>query len=493
MSEQTHLIDGQWWRGHGEPFASRNPASGEVIWQGCAATAVDVAAAVTAARAASYDWANRELGERIALLRRFGEQVAGAKETLALVIARESGKPLWESRTEVAAIVAKIDISIRAQLQRSGQYESDISGGRVVTRHRPHGVLAVIGPFNFPGHLPHSHIIPALLAGNTLVFKPSQHGAMTGEEIARLWQQAGLPDGVFNLLQGGPETGQALVAADVDGVLFTGSTATGEAIHRQFGGCPDKLLVLEMSGNNPLIVERLADREALLHGLLLSSFISAGQRCNCARRLLLPSGRWGDELLTELIGASAQLRIGDAEAEPQPFMGPLISVAAAARLAAAQQQLADLGGRVLLPLRQLAAGTGFVSPGIIDMTGRQALDQEFFGPLLQVYRYDSFDEALALANATRFGLSAGLYSDNRDHYQQFYRQARAGIINWNRPLTGASSSAPFGGVGASGNFRPSAYYATDYCGYPVASMERPVPVLPPQLEPGLSLNLELTP
>lgn len=492
MSEYTHLIDGQWSRGRGEIFSSRNPATGEVIWQGRAADQQDVDDAVAAARAAYDDWSCRPLADRIAVLRDYGEQLAAAKECLALVIARESGKPLWECRTEVAAMLAKIDISIKSYQVRSGTHDNEISGGRVVTRHRPHGVLAVLGPFNFPGHLPNGHIVPALLAGNTMVFKPSELAPMTAQEMVRLWQMAGLPDGVINLVQGGRATGEALVAhPDLNGVLFTGSSANGTAIHRQFAGQPDKLLALEMGGNNPLIVDQVGDREALTHGLLISCFISAGQRCTCARRLFVPVGSYGDAVIADLVRAAASLRIDEPEAEPAPFMGPMISAAAATRMVKAQQRLIELGGKPLLLLRHLNPATGFVSPGIIDMTGLTAADEENFGPLLQVYRYHHFDDALALANATRYGLAAGLYSDSRELYDRFLAATRAGIINWNRPLTGASSGAPFGGVGASGNHRPSAYYAADYCAYPVASMERPAPVLPEQLEPGLNLSLEV--
>ena len=167
-------------------------------------------------------------------------------------------------------------------------------------------------------------------------------------------------------------------------------------------------------------------------------------------------------------------------------MGSMISVAAAKGMLAVQQQLVELGGEVLLEMRHLDENTALVSPGIIECTKVSAFpDDEHFGPLLKVFRFTDFDQAIDHANSTKFGLSAGLLSDSAELYQHFFRRIRAGIVNWNRPITGASSAAPFGGIGASGNHRASAYYAADYCAYPVASVELEQVVLPEQLSPGL--------
>ena len=167
-------------------------------------------------------------------------------------------------------------------------------------------------------------------------------------------------------------------------------------------------------------------------------------------------------------------------------MGPVVSAQIAARLLQAQGDLIALGGKPLLEMRQLQAGTGFLSPGIVDMSGVAAVpDEEWFGPLLQVIRVPDFDAALAAVNATEYGLAAGLLSDDEALWKQFLLHARAGIVNWNRPTTGAASSAPFGGIGKSGNHRPSAYYAADYCAYPVATIENNVLAMPKQLSPGL--------
>lgn len=483
------LIDGRWLPGEGGVLHSYNPASGALLWQGAAATEAQVQAALKAARAAWPAWQQLSPDERFVYLQNFNEQVRQQESWLAGLISAETGKPLWESRNELAAMLGKAEISWRAYQSRSGEWQQPMVQGVSHVRHRAHGVMAVFGPYNFPGHLPNGHIMPALLAGNTVVFKPSELTPATGEALALLWQQSGLPDGVVNLVQGGVSVGAALAASpELDGLLFTGSARTGRLLAQQSLAFPQRIVAMELGGNNPLIVQQVSDHKAVVHDILLSAFLTAGQRCTCARRLLLPVGDEGDALLQRLVQATQQLLIGAPEQRPEPFCGPLISNAAAAQMLQAQEQLLALGAKALLPLQPLTLGPAFLRPGILDVSAVSALpDEEYFGPLLQVQRYQSFAQALEWANQTRYGLAAGLFSDDPALYQQFRTQIRAGIVNWNRPLTGASSAAPFGGCGASGNYRPSALYAADYCAYPVASLELDHATLPAQLSPGLTL------
>ncbi|WP_305417035.1 succinylglutamate-semialdehyde dehydrogenase [Photobacterium leiognathi] len=485
----SQWIAGQWIAGAGEAMSSLNPFTDEVIWQGEAATGEQVTDAVDAARHALLQWRNATLAERQAVVEQFAELVKANSETIAVTIAEETGKPLWETRTEAAAMVGKVAISLRAYHERTGQREKDISGTTAVVRHRPLGVMAVFGPYNFPGHLPNGHIVPALLAGNTVVFKPSELTPKTAEVVMKLWQQAGLPDGVINLVQGGRATGEALASsAQIDGLLFTGSANTGHLLHRQFAGQPGKMLALEMGGNNPMVISNAyGDLDATVYTILQSAFISAGQRCTCARRLYLPLGSEGDALLAALVEATKAIVVDGPFAEPAPFMGSQISRQAADNIVQTQQQLASLGGEILVEAKR---GQGaVVTPAIIDVTKVEKLpDEEYFGPLLQVIRYQDLAQAVTLANNTRYGLSAGLVSTDDNEWQYFIDHIRAGIVNRNRQLTGASGDAPFGGPGASGNLRPSAYYAADYCAYPMASMEGESTVLPEQLSPGIRLR-----
>ncbi|BDM63249.1 N-succinylglutamate 5-semialdehyde dehydrogenase [Shewanella sp. NFH-SH190041] len=485
----TQYINGSWQDGLGEAFCSLNPADGETLWQGNGATANQVDAAVSAARDAQFDWFMLGFEARLAIIEAFRQQLEQHKAPLAEVIARETGKPSWETVTEVAAMIGKIPLSVSAYQQRTGQSEKELPGGRAVLRHKPHGVVAVFGPYNFPGHLPNGHIIPALLAGNTVVFKPSELTPKVAEETIKLWHSADLPAGVINLVQGELDTGKALAAhPGLDGLFFTGSSRTGHLLHEQYAGHPGKILALEMGGNNPLIVKDVADTKAAVHDIIQSAYISSGQRCTCARRLYVPEGDDGDALLVQLADAVRKIRVGCWNDDPQPFMGSMISEQAAKGMCEAQQRLQVLGGRSLVSLTHLQPGTGLVSPGLIDVTDiAQLPDEEYFGPLLQVVRYQDFDEAITLANQTRYGLSAGLLADSRDDFDYFLARIRAGIVNWNKQITGASGSAPFGGVGASGNHRASAFYAADYCAYPVASVEADGVALPASLSPGLTL------
>jgi succinylglutamic semialdehyde dehydrogenase len=485
----TLYIDGHWLDGAGEQMQSLDPVSQQSIWTGQAASAAQVELAVEAARAAFPAWATLALSQRIAVLEAFAASLKEHAESLAHCIGEETGKPLWEATTEVASMINKVAISVQSYRERTGEKSAPLADATAVLRHKPHGVVAVFGPYNFPGHLPNGHIVPALLAGNTVLFKPSEQTPKVAEMTVRCWIEAGLPAGVLNLVQGGRDTGVALAAQPgLDGLFFTGSSGTGEALHQQFAGRPDKILALEMGGNNPLVVEEVADLDAAVYTIVQSAFISAGQRCTCARRLIVPEGAWGDRLLERLIEVCGQLQVGAFDQQPPPFMGSVISLDAAQTLLDAQAQLLAKGALALLAMTQPDPQSALLTPGLLDVTAVvERPDEELFGPLLQVVRYADFDAALREANATRYGLAAGLLSDSADRYQQFWLHSRAGIVNWNKQLTGAASTAPFGGVGASGNHRASAYYAADYCAYPVASLEVASVALPASLSPGITL------
>ena len=484
--EQKHFIGGEWREFSGAEIVSVNPATGESLWQSTAAGSEAVDQATGAARAAYADWRLLDFAARNDYVNRFVEVVRARSEALAEAIHRETGKPLWESRTEIAAMMGKAAISVNAYRQRTGSGESDNNGIHSQLAHRPIGVFAVLGPYNFPGHLPNGHIIPALLAGNTVVFKPSELTPLSGELMIRCWQDAGLPGGVVNMVQGARETGELLVnSTQVDGVLFTGSSATGHAIHQAFAGHPEKMLALEMGGNNPLVVDAVSHRDAALYIIIQSAFISAGQRCTCARRLILLRNDGNRALLRRLREATARIKPGSGD---DCFMGPVISNQAADRVQAFARRLLDQGATEIQPLRRPDAGKPFLRPGIIDVTDvADRADEECFGPLLQLIWVDDLPAALAEANNTRYGLAAGLLTDEPEVWRLFRQDIRAGIVNLNRPLTGASGAAPFGGVGASGNYRPGAFYAADYSAYPVASMMSERAELPEKLVPGISL------
>ena len=453
---------------------STEPATGAELWRG---EIGDVDAAVDRARRAWPAWAAQPLANRIELVRRFANEVRKEQDAFAELIARETGKPLWESHTEVEAVIAKVEISIRAYAERTGQRKLDSAlQGTAALRHKPHGVMAVLGPYNFPAHLPNGHIVPALIAGNAVILKPSEKTPAVGEFLMKLFGRAGIDADLVQVLICGPDEVKALVAhPDVDGVLFTGSAQAGIAINRKLAANPGKIVALEMGGNNPIVVwdtPKIGDAATLI---VQSAFTTAGQRCTAARRLIVKASLY-EPAIEEVKRLIGRIIVGAPFEEPAPFMGPVIDMQAADQQTESFLYLLSNGGKALSHMKRPRDGLPFVSPGLIDTTAmKERPDVELFGPLLQVIRVDDFDQAIAEANNTRFGLAASLIGGNPQEYNRFWANIRAGIVNWNRPTNGASSAAPFGGIGLSGNHRPAAFYAADYCAYPVASTEMEQP------------------
>ena len=457
----------------GDTFESLDPASGAVVWQGRAATRDDCEMFVRKARDAQRDWGRSTIDQRRTILERYAVALERRSDDLAKDISRENGKPLWEARAEVGGMISKVTLSIRAQEERAGERAEETGFGQATLRHRPHGVFAILGPFNFPGHLPNGHIVPALLAGNAVVFKPSEKTPLIGEHIAGALEEAGLPTGLFSLVQGARETGEMLIDQDIDGVLFTGSSKVGTLLQTRLASRPHVILALELGGNNPIVAWD-GNVEAVSAIIAESAFISTGQRCSCARRLILPEGAWGDQVIDTLGDLVTRLLVEPWNSKPEPFMGPLIDADAATNALHAQESLTKLGASpIALMSRRSELSPAFVGPGILDVTHIDAPDEEVFGPLLQVTRVADWSAATGAANRTRFGLAAGLISEDDALWTDFQVEIRAGIVNRNRPTTGASGTMPFGGPGESGNHRPSAWYAADYSAYPVASQEAP--------------------
>lgn len=487
-------IGADWVRGEGDEWCSLDPATGAPVVTLRAASAAQVAAGVASAREALHRWSSAGEDERVAVLRAYEERLRREREPFAALISRETGKPRWEALTELDAMIGKVGISIDLAAQRRAEDRLELPGAEARTRFRPIGVMAVLGPFNLPGHLPNGHVIPALLAGNTVVLKPSELTPAVGARMVELFEDAGLPAGALQLVQGGRETGAALVSqAGIDGVLFTGSYAGGRAIGRSLCDRPELLVALEMGGNNPLVVEPVRDRKAAVAHTILSAFITAGQRCTCARRLIVREGEEGDGFLAALADAIGRLRVGLPADEPEPFVGPLISAGAARALSAAYDRLLAAGARELVPLRIDPRSPALVHPGMVDVSALPREDEELFGPLLQVIRVPDYDAAIEEANRTAYGLAAGLLSDDRESFERFWREVRAGVVNWNRQTTGASGRLAFGGVGRSGNHRPAGAWAADYCSDPIASLEAPRLEVPASLPPGIGVGVDLGP
>ena len=455
-------------------LVSFEPATGKELWRG---EAGDVDAAIERATDARRDWARLSAGQRMEFVRRFANEVRKQADPFAELIARETGKPLWEARTEVEAVIGKVEISISAYADRTGQKKLNSAlQGTAALRHKPHGIMAVLGPYNFPAHLPNGHIVPALIAGNCVIFKPSEKTPAVGEFLVKCFHDAKLPAGVLQCLHGGAEVGKALVEHwMINGVLFTGSARAGIAINRKLASDPGKILALEMGGNNPIVVIDTPKIDDAAVTIIQSAFTTAGQRCTAARRLVVVDSMY-DKIVPAVKALAERLIVGEPFADPQPFMGTVIDNETADLLSESFLALMSRGGKPIMHMKRPQKDLPFLSPAIIDSTEMDDRpDIELFGPLLQIIRVADLNEAIMEANNTRYGLSASLVGGSPQDFELFWHESRAGIVNWNRPTNGASSAAPFGGIGLSGNHRPAAYYAADYCAYPVASTEMEQP------------------
>jgi len=425
--------------------------------------------------AAQKAWSRVPFEKKAEILNRFHRIIQEEREKFAKIISEETGKPLWESRGEVDGVSGKVAASISAYLERCPVRKKEVTMGLAETTHRPLGVVAVLGPYNFPAHLPNGQIVPALLAGNAVIFKPSEETPKTGQFLVDQFIKAGIPKELIQLVQGGPEAGEKLVKdPSIQGVFFTGSVNSGKKILKAAAETPEKVIALEMGGNNPLVISDVEDVERAVQIALVSSFITTGQRCSCARRLIVINNPL---FIEKFLKAVPQLPIGRFDEKKEPFMGPFAKEHHRELVLKGYQELLRVGGKVLIEPQKKEGGF-FLTPGVVDMTGTKGYDDEIFGPLVQLYRVANLEEAIALANNTQYGLTASLISDSKQEWDQFFNCIEAGIINWNTPTTGALAIQPFGGLKRSGNGRPGAYYMGDALSSPISSLISLYPRLP---------------
>ena len=442
--------------------------------------------AVRAARGAFPGWSALTMDERAERLRAWSAACARSVERIAGLITRETGKILPESRQEAQLLSDKVAVTLEERVRgRIADY--DVAGTGTRSNRctwRPYGVMAVIGPFNFPAHLPNGHWVPALLAGNTVVFKPSEKAPATGALMAELMAEAGMPEGVFNLVQGRGDAAAELVAHEgVDGILFTGSWPVGRRILEANLDRPGRMVALEMGGSNPAVVMDDADLRQAVIECVRCAFLSSGQRCTCTRRVVVHRAV-ADRFIAAFVEAARSITVGPGDAVPVPFMGPVISREAREAVLAFQRECAARGEDVLLESRALPGEGWFVTPGVLRARRfERATDREVFGPMVRISVADGVDDAIEQANATEFGLAASVFTRSEGVVQAAMARLRAGCINVNCGTAGASGKLPFGGLGRSGNLRPAGAAMIDACAYPVASMAEPgdAAVIPPGL------------
>ena len=364
---------------------SYEPATGVLLWEGQAS---DIAEEIAAAQGAVQAWASLPLVNRVETMRRFANSVRAHEEKFADLIARETGRPLWDAKAEVHALTMSIDLAVGAISDRAGSRRLEGAlGAKQGLRHRPLGLMAVISPHAFPAKTASDQIVAALIAGNGVLFKPSELTPATGQSLVDLMHGAGVPEDILRCVIGDRDAGAALVDDDrIDGVLFTGSTSSGLAISRAAAGTPDKMLSLNMGGNNAIIVWDVADIASAVALIVQSAFASSGQNCLAARRLIILDSL-AETFIAEVAKLTDQLVVDHPHAEETPYMGPLIDMDAADKLTDSFLYLMSNGGKPIRHMKRPFDDLPFVTPGIIDVTEMAARpDVEYFGPLLQVVR-----------------------------------------------------------------------------------------------------------
>ncbi len=454
-------------------FHSIDPATEDIIFEHHVTAYSEIDVCINKALENKMVWQQTTVEQRIGFVHAFQTLLKKNKDDIATCISMETGKPLWESLQEVNAVVGKVDISIDSFLECCQEKNFNFNQKEYSLFYKPIGLMAVLGPFNFPAHLPHGHIIPAILAGNLVLFKPSEYTTEVAKKCIKLWYEAGLPEYVLQLILGDGNVGEQLYQhKDIDGVLFTGGYKTGKKISTYLGSFPEKLLALELGGNNPLVISKHSYNQDVFDAIVQSAFLTSGQRCTCARRLIVVDCEDKVTFETELQKKIFSLKVGAYTDIDEPFMGPVIHKQSQDYIVKKYSSLLNHGAKEIVPQKKLFDNGYFLSPSVLDVSHVKELDDdECFGPFLKLMYVSSFNEAILEANNTNYGLSASLFSSDSEEHKLFFQQVKAGIINFNSPTNGASSKLPFGGVGYSGNYRPSAYFAANYCSYPIASVK----------------------
>lgn len=441
--------------------------------------------AVTSCRKAFREWSRTPLNDRIACLRKYQKLLETSLERVAVVISSETGKPYWEAELEVKAMINKIEISLNEGLEILIKKEipNAVPGATGKLSYRPLGVVVVLGPFNFPGHLAQGHIVPALLLGNTVVFKPSEKTPLTGQLMGELISQSGFPKGVFNLVQGDGEIGVRLVTNDdVDGIFFTGSFEVGSRIRESTANHYWKKLALEMGSKTPMFVESDGDLDLAASEAVKSAFWTSGQRCASLSRLFVHR-KVAEDLKNRVIKEMEKLVIGSpfdhlTNDKPKPILGPLIDSGSVDRFIRFQGIARRDGAETLIEGERIKISPEghYVQPSLHWHDGLEKgslyHNTEIFAPDLVIIPYDNLDHAIELANEPKYGLVSSVFTKNQSVFEKLSHELQVGHLNWNVGTIGASSKLPFGGLGRSGNFAPSGLFASYYCVHPFVSLVR---------------------
>ena len=449
-----HFIGGRWVEAQdGESFPTYNPATEELIARAALGGPADIAAAVEAAKAAYPEWRLMPAPRRGEILYQVARILEARKEQLAQLLTREMGKIIAEARGEVQEA---IDMAYfmggegRRLLGYTAPVEMPNKFGMAIRDSV--GVIGLITPWNFPTAVPSWKMLPALVAGNTIVFKPAEDIPAISAAFIEVFQEAGLPDGVLNMVLGAGAAGSALVDhPDVRVISFTGSTQTGIGVYTQAAALGKKV-TLEMGGKNAIIVLDDANLDLAVEAITWSAFGTTGQRCTATSRLIVQSGI-KPRLIDALIEKGKSLKLGNGLDE-SVNVGPLINPRALEKVSSYMEVGRYEGVRVLLGGQPVESGKGyFFQPTLFDgvRPGMRVEQEEIFGPVLSIIEVGSLEEAVQVNNSVRYGLSSSIFTENVNQAFRAIRDLTTGIVYINHGTTGAEIQFPFGGTRGTGN------------------------------------------
>ena len=467
-------IDGEWTEGRGtETFESENPATGESLGEFHRGTEGDVRAATAAADEASEAWRNRSHIDRAEFLWDIYQELKDRHEELGEIVTKECGKEISEGKADVTEAWHMVEWAAGdARHPKGDVVPSEIPSKDAYMRRKPRGVVGCITPWNFPVAIPFWHMAVALVEGNTVVWKPAEQTPWCGQIIAEMFDDAGVPDGVFNMVQGFGDAGNAIVENEhVDTVLFTGSADVGHQVADKIAGQPGRSACCEMGGKNAVVVTDTADLDIAIHSAVMSSFKTTGQRCVSSERLIVHTDVY-DEFKQRFVDLAEDVTVGD-PTEEDTFMGPVVDESQVEKFGQYNQLARDEGANVLVDREELAAeeipngyeNGHWVGPFVYEIgydPDLRCLNEECFGPHVAILEYSGdIERAVDIHNATPYGLAGAIISEDYRQLNYFRDHAEVGLAYANLPCIGAEVQLPFGGVKKSGNGYPSAREAIE--------------------------------
>ncbi|WP_256300515.1 aldehyde dehydrogenase family protein [Haloarchaeobius salinus] len=474
MSQQDidtyqHYIDGEWTDGHGdETFESKNPATGGTLGEFHRGTPEDVQEALEAADEAAEMWQAMSHIDRAEYLWDIYHELRERTDELGAVVTKECGKEISEGKADVVEAAHMVEWAAGdARHPKGDVVPSEIPSKDAYMRRKPRGVVGCITPWNFPVAIPFWHMAVALVEGNTVVFKPAEQTPWCAQIIAEMFVDAGIPDGVFNMVQGFGDAGAEIVDSDItDTVLFTGSAEVGHEVASKVGGQPGKLAACEMGGKNGIVVTEEADLDVAVHSAVMSSFKTTGQRCVSSERLIVHEDVY-DEFKERYVEVAQNIAVGD-PLDEDTFMGPAIEEGHVEKIRRHNEMAREEGANVLVDRFELNDDEipdghedgHWVGPFVYEIeydTDLRCIKEECFGPHVALLEYSGdIERAVEIHNDTPYGLAGAIISEDYRQINYYRDNAEIGLAYGNLPCIGAEVQLPFGGVKKSGNGYPSA-------------------------------------